>query len=34
MATTMDVAKKLVELCKQNKNIEAVKPLYERPGTS
>lgn len=29
MATTMDVGKKLVELCKQNKNLEAIETLYD-----
>ena len=28
MATTMEVAKKLVDLCKQNKNVDAVNTLY------
>jgi len=28
MASTMDVAKRLVELCKQNKNLQAVEELY------
>lgn len=28
MATTLEVAKKLVDLCKQNKHMEAIETLY------
>lgn len=28
MATTMEIGKKLVELCKENKNMEAMEQLY------